>query len=258
MHGETFVHPSAVVGPAVTLAPGVSVGAGAVIEGLVSIGAGTKIYPYAVIGTTAQDRSTRTPLGCVQIGELCEIREFVTIHASKKSDGVTRIGNNCYVMTYSHVGHDATLEDNVTITNQVQLGGHTYLERGVTMMASAATHQFCRVGAYTAVAPFSATRQDLPPFCLFDGKPAHFVNLNIVGLRRLNIGQAALQRLRHITRLFYAKKCSLGELRQLIDRESSSDGNDQAESFVRFVEQSVRGVSRRTISDEHKILETLR
>ncbi|MCB9493615.1 MAG: acyl-ACP--UDP-N-acetylglucosamine O-acyltransferase [Epsilonproteobacteria bacterium] len=249
---QTFVDPTALLGPDVILEPGVKVGAFSVITGNVKIGAGTKIYPHVSIGFSAQALGVNVAQGSISIGKNCEIREYSSIHASKYADGQTRIGDNCYIMCYAHVSHDATLENNVILTNNVSLGGHTYVEHNAVLMAYSATHQFCRVGKYSALAPFSGIRQDAPPFCLFDGKPAHFVRLNAIGLRRAGITSDDINALKKVCRYFYQDKKPLDQLKRLQDTESWGI-NSFVQDFIAFIETSERGVSRRSLLDENKI-----
>jgi len=110
-------------------------------------------------------------------------------------------------------------------------------------MAGAATHQFCRIGKYVTLAPFSGIRQDLPPFCLYDGRPAGFSGLNLIGLRRAGITQETLSALKKITKLFYLEKKSVDDIEGIINTENLSD-NKSIQEFMAFIKNSSRGVSR--------------
>ncbi len=248
---SALVHPTAIIGPDVQLAAGVEIGPYCIITGKTTIGSGTHLTAHVTVGYPAQNIGTTESLGTITIGSNCTIREFVSIHASKKDGGETRIGNNCYIMTYCHVAHDVTLEDNVLLVSNTSLGGHTYLERNVVMMAHAGTHQFCRVGKYTAVAPYSGSRQDLPPFCLFEGQPGRFAGLNRVALKRAGIDSASIENLRVITRQFFQRKKPLDELKALVEEKQWSD-DQLVNDFITFIEKSSRGISRKTIIDSER------
>jgi UDP-N-acetylglucosamine acyltransferase len=245
---ETYVHPTSYVGPQVTLGAGVKIGPFCTIVGNVVIGDNTRLYGNVVVGMPAEDINTPKPLGAVVIGANCHIREFVSINASKYVDGFTRIGDNCYIMNFCYVSHDATLENNVIMINSVNLGGHVYIEHHAVLMANSALHQFCRVGAYTAIAAFTATGQDLPPFSTFSGRPASFSGLNRVGLRRNSFNQQDLNDLRHLTKLFFQDKLMLPDIQQLAAREPWGS-NPHVQTFLTFVSNSRRGVSRRRLGD---------
>ncbi len=191
-------------------------------------------------------------LGIILIGAHNEIREFVSIHSSKFPDGKTIIGNHCYIMAYSHVSHDVQLGDYVTLTNNVNLGGHTIVEDRAVLMANAATHQWCRIGRYAALSPFSAIRQDLPPYGLYVGQPAYYSTLNSVALRRAGIAKNSQNNLKKIMTLFYQDNLSFDEFSTKINNEAMLHGDEHVVSFVNFVRHSIhhgRGVSRRVARD---------
>lgn len=244
---KTYIHPTAQVGPNVQLGSGVKIGPYAIIIGNVFIGDNTHILAHAVIGTPAQDTSVKTPLGSVHIGSNTIIKEFVTVSAPKYPNGETRIGNNCLCMHFSHVAHDATLEDFVVMTNNAQIAGHVYIEKKALLMAHTTVHQHCRIGAYSALAPFSGIRQDIPPFCIFTKQPAVFVGLNKIKLVRENFSRQAIADITRITNMFYRKKCSLEEIEAFVQEQESFDS--AASSFLSFIKKSQRGISRKTLID---------
>ncbi len=246
---ETIIHPTAIIEDSVIIGSGVRVGPFSVISGNTTIEDNVYIGSHVIIGSPAQSTGITTSLGTILIGEKTIIKEFVTIGASRFENGITRIGKECFLMNYAHVAHDCILEDRVELTNNVQLGGHTYVEHDVRMMANAATHQRCRIGAYTAVAPYSGARQDLPPFCLFNEAPAKFAGLNKFKLKNANASQENIENLRRITRLFYQEKLPLETIIQEIAQSPDLSGDQYVEQFMSFIQQSQRGVSRKRIGD---------
>lgn len=247
----TYIHPTAIVDEQVTLGSNVKIGPYCLITGKVTIGDNTRLYAHVVIGFPAQVLGMKTNLGIITIGANTEIREFVSIHATRTPDGKTVIGNNCYLMNYAHVSHDTILEDNVTLINNVNLGGHTHVEKNAILMANAATHQFCRIGQYTAVAPFSATRQDLPPFCLFNEMPAAYSGLNVIGLKRAGFTADSINAVKHACKLFFQDKLPLSVIQEKSMRESTWGNDQNVKTFLQFIENSKRGVSRRTLIDKN-------
>ncbi len=248
---DTYIHPTAHVDPSVKLGSGVKIGPHCVITGNVIIGDRTMIHAYVALGFPAQVVGITKSLGTIKIGSDCQIREFATIHASRYEHGQTTIGNNCYIMNHAHVGHDATLEDHVTLINNVMLAGHTYVEHHAIIMASSATHQFSRIGAYTALAPYSGIRQDLPPYGIYTGKPARFSGLNLIGLRRAGFSVASIQALKRATTLFYRDKLLLAPLKEALAADSLTAHDSLVEDFITFIENSSRGVSRALVHDAH-------
>ena len=243
----TYVHETSIIGPDVELDDNVKVGPYCTIIGKVKIGSGTKIFPNVSIGFPAQDLGTHKSLGTIEIGKNCYIREFVSINASKSEDGRASIGNNCYLMNFSHVAHDVTLEDNVVIINSVNLGGHSHIESYVMLMANTAVHQYCRIGRFSCITPFSGTRQDIPPFSMFTGQPSHFSGLNLIALKRANISRESIHAIKTATRLYFQEKLPLEIIKELASKDAWGH-NEYAQEFLKFIETSHRGVSRRAIS----------
>jgi len=245
---KTYIHPTSIIGPNVELGQNVKIGPYCTIIGNVKIHSNTCIYANVTIGFPAQNLETNKSLGIIEIGENCKIREFVTIGASISENGETKIGNNCYIMSYSHIAHDVTLEDNVVLINSVNLGGHVYVEKNAFLMASSAAHQFCRIGQFSALTPFSGIRQDLPPFCMFEGRPAKYFGLNSVALKRANFSQESINAIKHIAKLFYQDKLLLSDIEKIIEEKSEESWTQDknVQTFLAFVKNSKRGISRKT------------
>lgn len=170
-----------------TIGAGTRVGPGAVIRRFTEIGVDNTIDAYVVIGGDPQHTAHDGSETWVRIGDKNIIREHVTINRGFEPNGVTSIGSNCYFMTYSHVGHDCKVADNVTLTNNATLGGHVIVGRNVVMGGMAAAHQFTRIGRYCMVAGFTPLRKDALPFTMIGGNPVRHYRLNAIGLRRNGI-----------------------------------------------------------------------
>jgi len=247
---QTYIHPTAIVGDQVELEDNVKIGPYCVVVGNVKIKSGTRLHAHVAVGFPAQNVGTQVSSGSLEIGKNCEIREFASIHASKYPNGKTVIGDNCYIMSYSHVSHDCVLENNVTLVNGVNLGGHTHIEKNAILMANSATHQFCRIGQFTALAPFSAIRQDLPPFCIFSGKPAGFAGLNVIGLKRAGLSKDNINNLKHAAKLLYQDKLLLPAIEELATQEPWGQ-DPYVQHFITFIKTSSRGISRKAITESN-------
>jgi len=207
------IHPTAVVSPDAHIEPGVEIGPYAVIEDQVRIGAGTTIGPHAVIrrfssmgcnnyvdahvvigGNPQHARFDDSDSG-VEIGDNNVIREGATIHRAFEPGARTRVGSNCFLMAYSHIGHDCRVADNVTLTNNVVLGGHVVIGRSATMGGCSGAHQFVRIGALCMVSGFVALRKDVLPFTMIGGEPVRHYRLNTVGLRRNGVDRERYRKL---------------------------------------------------------------
>jgi UDP-N-acetylglucosamine acyltransferase len=246
---KTYIHPTSIIGKNVTIADNVKIGPFSTIVGNISIDSGSRIHGYTSIGMPAQDTNTCQSLGKITIGKNCEIREFVTIGAPLKNDGTTYIGNNCYIMNFSHIAHDVTLEQNVILINNVNLAGHVHIEKHCMLMANTAIHQFCRVGAYSALAPFSGMRQDITPFSLFNGTPGKFAGLNVIGLRRSGFSPEERGHIKTVTKLFFQEKLSIDKIKEITEQDDQLKNSTPVKQFVEFVKNSSRGIPRKTIND---------
>jgi UDP-N-acetylglucosamine acyltransferase len=230
------IHPAAFVDPGAELDDSVTVGPGAVIGAHVKVGAGTAIGPHTVIeGHTTIGRDNRifqfASLGAIPqdkkyAGEPCElvigdrntIREFTTFNiGSPGGGGVTRIGDDCWIMAYTHIAHDCRVGDHATLANNTTLGGHVELGEWVTVGGLTGIHQFVKVGAQVMVGFASAVSQDVPPFMLVDGNPLAVRGFNTVGLRRRGFGPERIAAVKQMHRLLYREGRTLEQARAAID-----------------------------------------
>ena len=244
----TYIHPASIIGDNVFLDENVKIGPFCVLVGNISIGSGSRLYGNVFAGMPAQDIGTKEILGSIEIGKNCEIREYVTISSPKISTGKTLIGDNCYCMNFSHIAHDVVLENDVILINNVNLGGHVHVGHHSMLMANAAVHQFCRVGEYASIAPFSGTRQDVPPFCTFEGSPAIFAGLNIINLRRNNFSSEDRLLIKRISNLFFVDKLNVDSIESKIEENLLIRENNHVKRFLSFIKNSERGISRKDVS----------
>ena len=155
------------------------------IEGSTTIGSGTKIFPFASIGTQPQDLKYNNEENSLLIGENNIIREYVTINPGTKGGGSkTEIGNNCLFMISSHIAHDCKIGNNVIIANNVPLGGHVTIEDSVVIGGNSAVQQFTRIGRLAMIGGMTGVLKDVIPFGLSIGNRNYLQGLNLIGLRR--------------------------------------------------------------------------
>jgi UDP-N-acetylglucosamine acyltransferase len=185
------VHPTAVLEGEVAIGPGSEIGALCYLRGPLVIGANTKIYPHCVIGTEGEHRS-RGPVGVIRIGDDTILRELVVVQRGT-GDQETSIGDRCYIMDHGHVGHDVVIDDAVTLSPNVTLGGHTHVHRGATIGIGAMTHQFSTVGAYAMIGMGSVVTKDVSPFTLVSGNPARYRRFNTHAFAAAGVVAAELE-----------------------------------------------------------------
>ncbi|MAJ86179.1 MAG: acyl-[acyl-carrier-protein]--UDP-N-acetylglucosamine O-acyltransferase [Candidatus Pelagibacter sp.] len=179
------IGPFCFVGEGVTLSENVELISNVHIEGNTIVGKGTKIFPFASIGTQPQDLKFEGEVNSLVIGENNIIREYVTINPGTKGGGLkTEIGDNCLLMISSHIAHDCKIGNNVIIANNVPLGGHVTIEDSVIIGGNSAVQQFTRIGRLAMIGGMTGVLKDVIPFGLSIGNRNYLQGLNLIGLRR--------------------------------------------------------------------------
>ena len=179
------IGPFCVVGPNVELSENVELISNIHIDGNTKIGKGTRIFPFACIGTQPQDLKFKGEKNYLLIGENNLIREYVTINPGTEGGGsVTKIGNNCLFMISSHIAHDCNIGNNVIIANNVPLGGHVTIEDSVVIGGNSAVQQFTRIGRLAMIGGMTGVLKDVIPFGLSIGNRNFLQGINLIGLRR--------------------------------------------------------------------------
>ena len=179
------IGPFCYIGPDVQLAENVELISNVHLEGNTQIGYGTKIFPFASIGTQPQDLKYNNEKNSTVIGDNNIVREYVTINPGTEGGGSkTTIGNNCLFMISSHIAHDCKIGNNVIIANNVPLGGHVTIEDSVVIGGNSAVQQFTRIGRLAMIGGMTGVLKDVIPFGLSIGNRNYLQGLNLIGLRR--------------------------------------------------------------------------
>lgn len=201
---DVEVGPFCVVGPDVELRAGVRLLSHVNLAGVTTIGEGTVVYPFASLGTPPQSTGYRGGRTRLTIGRKCQIREGVTVSTGTEDHGqVTSIGDDCFLMANSHVGHDCHVGNGVIFANGAVLGGHVVLADHVFIGGNTAIHQFVRVGEGAMVGGMSGITRDVIPFGFAFGPKAALVGLNSVGLKRRKYTRSDLHRIRDAYRMLF-------------------------------------------------------
>ena len=240
---DVEIGPYCVIGPKVRLADGVKLLSHVVISGNTTIGARTKIFPFAVIGMPPQDLKHRGEDTRLEIGSDNVIREQATMHpGTVGGGGLTRIGDNCLFMIGAHVAHDCKVGNNVVMVNHATLGGHVKVGDYAILGGLAAVHQFVRIGPYAMIGGMSGVEADVIPFGLVSGDRARLSGLNVVGLKRRNFGRVEIQALRTAYRLLFAQEGTMAE--RLDDVAALYPDNAPVKSVIDFIRSAdVRAVT---------------
>lgn len=221
---DVVIGPHAIVGDGVSLGAGTRLLGPCVIAGPTRLGARNIVHPYAVLGSEPQDRSYAGEPTELVAGDDNVFREHVTVHRGTRKDrGVTRIGSSCLFMVGSHVAHDVTIGDNVTLTNQAILGGHVHIDDHVVIGGGVALAPFVRIGESAFLAGGAMVEADVPPFVIAQGDRARVRALNEVGLRRRGIPQASRHALARAFRILYRSSLVRAQALEVVRQELASD-----------------------------------
>jgi UDP-N-acetylglucosamine acyltransferase len=215
---RAMIHPSAKIAKGVTVGPGTVIGADVeigegtwigphvVIQGPTVIGKNNKIFQFASVGDEPQDTTYKGEPTRLEIGDNNVVREYCMIsRGTVKGGGVTRLGNDNYLMAYSHIGHDCLLGSNIIMINYSALSGHVVVHDYATIGAYAAIHQFCHVGAYAFIARATYITKDVLPYVMIAGNTTSACGLNTVGLRRRGFSASAIEHLRRAYKIIFRK-----------------------------------------------------
>jgi UDP-N-acetylglucosamine acyltransferase len=185
LDSSVCVGPYTVIGPHVQIGAGTQVGSHCVIEGRTTIGDNNHIFQFNSIGAIPQDKKYAGEPCELVVGNNNTIREFCTLNIGSPGDqGVTRVGDDNWIMAYVHVAHDCVIGNQTIFANNTQLAGHVHVDDWVIFGGFTVVHQFVRVGAHAMTAMNSLLFADLPPYVMAQGQPAGARSMNFEGLRR--------------------------------------------------------------------------
>lgn len=246
------------IGPYCTVGADVSIGddcrlvSHVSITGHTSIGPRTVIYPFASLGTPPQSVKYRGGATRLVVGADCDIREHVTINIGTEDDrGVTEIGDGCFLMVGSHVGHDCKVGSNVMMSNNTLLAGHVSVGDDVVFGGGAAVRQFVRIGDGAMIVGLSGVRADVIPWGTAQGPLAYLVGLNVIGMRRKGLSKSVILNLR---RAYETLFFGTGEFRARIDDAEAAFGSDphvgKMIAFIRAGKRPFTMAIKRGESDE--------
>jgi UDP-N-acetylglucosamine acyltransferase len=237
----------AVIGGHVRIGEGSSIGAHCVVEGHTTIGRDNRIFQFCSIGGAPQDKKYTGEPTRLEIGDGNTIREFCTLNTGTVQDaGVTRVGDDNWIMAYVHVAHDCQVGSHTIIANAVQLGGHVQLGDWAFLGGLSGVHQFVRVGAHAMTGFQTRLSQDLPPYVTASGNPAEAQGINQEGLKRRGFSAERIDVVKQMHRLLYRKSLRLDEALQQIELlrgEHPQSGVDIA-LMLDFLAAAGRGIVR--------------
>jgi UDP-N-acetylglucosamine acyltransferase len=241
--GGVSVGPYSVIGPQVEVGEGSWIGAHVVLDGRIRIGRDNKIFHFASLGAPPQDKKYKGEDTAVEIGDGNTIREYVTINRGTALDaGVTRVGNDNWIMAYVHFAHDCQIGSHTIFANACQLAGHVTVGDWAIFGATTLVHQFVHIGAHAFTGMGTYLPQDLPPFVTAAGNMAKPYGINSEGLRRRGFSADAIAGLKRAYRTLYRSGLGLDEARRQLEAQAA--GCPQVRELLDFLARSKRGIIR--------------
>jgi len=264
IHSSAVVDPGARLHPGVRIGPFCHVGAGVelgencelvshvVIEGPTSLGPENILHPFVSIGGPPQDKKYQGESTRLEIGRGNRFREGVTINRGTIQDqGLTRVGNENWVMAYVHIAHDCRVGNHCVLANSVNLAGHVHLGDWTVLGGYTGVHQYCKIGPHVMAGIASVVVKDVPPFLMISGNTARAFGLNLEGLKRRGFGERRLEALQRSYRSLYREGLTLDQARQRLEEqyqaleaEGENDCLADLRATLDFIAQSTRGIVR--------------
>ncbi|HMV00162.1 MAG TPA: acyl-ACP--UDP-N-acetylglucosamine O-acyltransferase, partial [Rhodocyclaceae bacterium] len=219
------------------------VGPHVVIKGHTRIGRENRIYQFCSLGEVPQDKKYAGEDTRLEIGDRNTIREFCTFNLGTAQDaGVTRIGNDNWIMAYVHIAHDCQVGHHTTFANNAQLAGHVHIDDWAILGGYTGVHQFCRIGAHVMTAVGTVVLQDIPPYLMAAGNTAQPYGINTEGLKRRGFSSEAITALKRAYRTLYKSGLMLEEARAKLIEEAQIQPDVRL--LVEFLDVSKRGIIR--------------
>ena len=237
------------IGPYSIIGPDVSIGSETIIEshvvitGRTTIGKQNHFYPFSTIGESPQDMKYKGEDTELEIGDRNTIRESCTVNRGTVQDtGVTRLGNDNWIMAYVHIAHDCQIGNNTVFANNTTLGGHIEVGDYVIFGGFSGAHQFCKIGSHSFLGIYSGVAKDLPPYVIVTGQPAVPRGINIEGLQRRGFTTEQIRNIKNAYKLLYNSDLRLEEAQEKI--LGLNEVSNELQVMLEFIQASTRGIIR--------------
>jgi UDP-N-acetylglucosamine acyltransferase len=239
------IGPYAVIGPEVSIGAGTKIGPHTTIEGRTTLGANNHVFQFASIGAAPQDKKYNNEPTELIIGDSNTIREFVTLNRGTTQDkGVTRIGNDNWIMAYVHVAHDCLVGDHCIFANSTNLAGHVQIGDWVILGGYTGIHQFCKVGAHAMSGVGSVVLHDIPPFVMVSGNTAQAHGINSEGLKRRGFSVEDIGQIRQAYKTLYKNGLTFVDAKLALGEQAKSTGLPSIGLLATFLDSVTRGIVR--------------
>jgi UDP-N-acetylglucosamine acyltransferase len=215
LHETVEVGPYSVVGPGVTIGAGTRLHSHVVLDGPMTMGTGNTVFQFASLGIVSQDKTAKPDDPTrVEIGNGNTFREYVTVNrGTLKEQGVTRIGDDNWLMAGAHIAHDCVIGSHTILANGVLLAGHVTIDDYVILGGATGVHQFVRVGQGAFAGGCSLILGSVPPFVMVQGNPAVPRAINSEGMKRRGFSSDDLGAVKDAYKLIYLSGKPMAEIK---------------------------------------------
>ena len=237
------VGPFSIIGPDVEIGAGTWIGPHVLINGHTRIGRENKIYQFSSLGEVPQDKKYADEPTRLEIGDRNLIREYVTINRGTSQDkGLTRIGDDNWIMAYVHIAHDCMIGNHTVFANAASLAGHVIIDDYVILGGFTLISQFLRLGVNSFTAMGSVVNRDVPPYVTVSGHMAKPYGINLEGLKRRGFSAQTITQVRQAYKLLYKSKLLFEEAIEQIAAMSANCA--ELVPLADFLKNATRGIIR--------------
>lgn len=242
IHESAYIGPYCVIEGSVTIKKNTRLISHVFVSGRTTIGEDCVISPFASIGGPPQDVTYRGEDTEVIIGDRNIIKEYVTINrGTPHGGGITRVGDDNFIMAYSHIAHDCKVGSHVIMANCATLAGHVEVQDYVVFGGLCAVHQFSRIGKYAFISGLTGVVKDIPPFMIAAGNRAKLYGLNVVGLERHKFPKEEIAKLKRAYRILFRSSLPLSTSLKILEEELEGEN---IRFLIEFIQSSKRGICR--------------
>lgn len=243
LSSDVEVGPYSVIGPDVTIDSGTTIGSHVVITGNTKIGKNNQIFQFSSLGAAPQDKKYKNEPTKLEIGDNNTIREFCTFNLGTVQDkGITKIGNNNWIMAYVHVAHDCEIGNNTILANNSSLAGHVDIQDYAILGGFTLIHQFCKVGSHVMTAVGSVVFKDIPPYVTAAGYDAKPHGINAEGLKRRGFSVESIAAIKRAYKTLYRQSLTLEEAKSALLIQAAD--HQELNIMLDFLSASTRGIVR--------------
>lgn len=240
---DVSVGPYSIIGEHVEIGAGTTVGPHVVINGFTRIGKDNKIFQFSSLGEMPQDKKYQGEETRLEIGDRNVIREFCTFNRGTSQDvGVTRVGDDNWIMAYVHLAHDCQIGNHTIFANNAQLAGHVEVGDYAILGGFTVVHQFCHIGAHSITGMGTILFKDVPPYVTAAGHDAQPHGINSEGLKRRGFSSEAILAIKRAYKTLYKSGFTFEQAKAALAEQATA--SPEIQILAEFLTHSTRGIIR--------------